>query len=85
MAILVEKATDAQREEFQNIRESTKEVGITEWFYDEKTVCLFTEGKAVVEHHGIRTSIDAGDLVVFPEGLNCRWEVLEPVRVKVKV
>ena len=85
MALRVEKATDAQKKEFANLREQGKGVGTTDWFYDEKTVCLFIEGKAVVEHYGERIPVEAGDLVTFPQGFRCQWEIQEPVRVKVKV
>ena len=84
MAILVQKATDAQKEEFRDLRERSSEVGTTDWFYDEKTVCLFTQGKALVDQYGEKIPLEAGDLVTFPQGLRCQWEVLEPVKVKVK-
>jgi uncharacterized cupin superfamily protein len=84
MAILVQKATDAQKEEFKDLRERAKDVGTSEWFYDEKTICLFTQGRALVDHYGEKVPVEAGDLVTIPQGVQCQWEVLEPIRVKVK-
>ena len=84
MAILVRKATEAEKAELQGLRERTKEPGLTDWYYDEKTVCLFTQGKAVVDQYGEKVPMEAGDLVTFPQGLRCQWEVLEPVKVKVR-
>ncbi len=84
MAILIQKATDAQKEEFKDLRERAGDVGTKEWFYDEKTICLFTQGKALVDHYGEKMPVEAGDLVTIPQGVQCQWEVLEPIRVKVK-
>ena len=84
MAVRVEKAADAQKEAFEGLREQYRESGTIEWFYDEKTVCLLTEGRAVIEHYGERTPVEAGDLVTFPQGIRCRWEILEPMRVRSK-
>lgn len=82
MALRIERATDVQRGSFAGLREKHREPGeVLDWFYDEKTTCLILEGKAVVDHYGERIPVEAGDLVTFPQGFHCQWEVLEPLRV----
>jgi uncharacterized protein len=58
-----------------------KEVSKFQYSYDEKETCLFLEGEVVVTPDGgAPVSIQAGDLVVFPTGLACTWDIREPVR-----
>jgi len=85
MAVRIEKATEEQKKAFEGVREKRLETGSAEWYFDEKTVCLVLEGKAIVEHYGERIPIEGGDLATFPEGFRCQWEVVEPVRLKGKV
>jgi uncharacterized cupin superfamily protein len=51
-----------------------------DWSYDEKETCYLLEGRVTVEAEGQSVSFGAGDLVVFPQGLSCVWNVQEPVR-----
>lgn len=51
-----------------------------DWQYPESEACLFIEGKAVVSWPSGSVTVAAGDFVVFPRGLSCRWQVLEPVK-----
>lgn len=50
--------------------------------YDQREVCYLLEGEALVtpDDDGAPIEIASGDLVVFPAGLTCRWEVLTPIR-----
>jgi len=51
------------------------------WSYDESETCLLLEGEVTVTPEGgdpVRFA--AGDLVSFPAGLACVWEVHAPVR-----
>ena len=51
------------------------------WTYDSKESCYLLEGEVVVTlDDGRPVSIKAGDLVVFPAGMSCRWKVLQAVR-----
>jgi len=51
------------------------------WTYDETETCYLLEGEVVVTPEGGEpVTIRAGDLVTFPRGLSCTWEVLSPVR-----
>ncbi len=70
-----------------------KELGITnwpiwtceassfDWHYDDKESCLLLEGQVTVTPDG-GESIKFGlaDLVVFPSGVNYRWDVHKAVR-----
>ncbi len=56
-----------------------------DWYYDEDETCYFLEGRVKVYIPNISSpqeviEIGKGDLVKFPKGLSCTWEVLEPVR-----
>lgn len=55
-------------------------VSTFDWHYDEKETCLILEGRVTVHTAEGDTSFGAGDLVVFPAGLDCTWEVQEAVR-----
>ena len=58
----------------------TCKVSEFDWEYSEAEACYFFEGKVVVEAEGESVEIKKGDLAFFPQGLKCRWKVLEPVR-----
>ena len=46
------------------------------WTYDEQETCLLVEGDVTVTPDGGKpVRFGAGDLVVFPAGLSCTWEV----------
>lgn len=51
-----------------------------DWQYTDDETAYVTEGLVIVTTAaGERVEIKAGDLVVFPRGLKCRWKVLETV------
>ena len=57
------------------------EISSFPWIYDERETCFVLEGEVVVTPEGgDPVRFGAGDRVVFPAGLSCRWEVLRPVR-----
>ena len=52
-----------------------------DWTYDEKETCLLLEGQVTVTPKGGQpVKFSAGDLVTFPAGMDCRWEVHKAVR-----
>lgn len=58
----------------------TKEESTFPWKYDTKETCYLLEGRVVVTpENGEPIEISAGDLVIFPQGMSCTWEILEPV------
>ena len=59
----------------------TKEVSTFPWTYDSSETCYFLEGEVVVTpERGRAVRVGAGDLVTFPAGMSCTWDVLQPVR-----
>lgn len=57
-----------------------KEVSAFPWHYDQEEVCYLLEGKAIVTpEQGEAVIIQRGDLVRFPAGLSCHWEISEAI------
>ena len=51
------------------------------WTYDSRETWYLLEGEVIVTPVGGGPgTIAAGDLVVFPAGMSCRWNVLHAVR-----
>lgn len=59
----------------------TKEVSTFPWTYDDRETCYFLEGEVTVTPEaGEPVRMGAGDLVTFPKGMRCTWEISKPVR-----
>ncbi len=58
----------------------TKETSTFDWQYDDQETCYLLEGEVVVKTESGEVSFGKGDLVTFPKGLKCVWEVKQPVR-----
>ena len=58
----------------------TCEVSEFNWEYSDEEACLLLEGKVEVSSEFETVGFSAGDYVVFPKGLKCRWKVIRPVR-----
>ena len=56
------------------------EVSEFDWEYDAEESCLLLEGDVEVKTDFETVNFSAGDFVVFPRGLKCRWKVTKPVR-----
>ncbi len=57
-----------------------KEPSTFPWTYDQKETCYLLEGEAVVTPDGgAPVTIIEGDLVTFPAGMSCTWEIRRPV------
>ena len=51
------------------------------WFYKEKEICLIIEGEAKIKTEaGESYVIKSGDLVEFPEGLTCEWQIIKNIK-----
>ena len=58
-----------------------KEASVFPWRYDCEETCYFLEGEVVVTPNGGNpVNMGKGDLVTFPAGLSCTWNILRPVR-----
>ena len=56
------------------------EVSTFPWTYDEPETCYFLEGDVLVTPDGgSPVRIGKGQLVTFPSGMSCTWQVRKPV------
>ena len=59
----------------------SKEVSKFPWTYSEQEVAYVLEGEVVVTPQGGEpVTFGKGDLVTFPAGMSCTWEVKQPLR-----
>jgi len=57
-----------------------KEASTFDWHYDREEICYILEGKAVITPKtGETITIERGDLVRFPAGLDCTWQIQEAI------
>ncbi len=57
-----------------------KEVSTFEWTYDATEMCYIFEGEATITPVGGKpVTIRRGDLVQFPAGMSCTWEITETI------
>lgn len=90
LPIMVEQQPAAERLEQLGVKDWpvwSSEVAHFPWQYDQREVCYLLEGRAVItpDGDGAALEIAAGDLVVFPAGMSCQWEVLQPVRKQYRI
>ena len=58
-----------------------KEVFRFDWHYDTDETCYLLEGRvAVTTADGRTVRFGTGDMVAFPKGLSCTWDISVPVR-----
>ncbi len=56
------------------------------WSYDDVEICYILEGKArVMPESGEAVEFGAGDLVTFPKGMECTWEIQKAIRKHYKI
>ena len=84
MTIRVEHNPNADRLNTLNVLEWPiweKEVSTFPWIYDVEEACYFLEGDVVVTPDGgSPVKMGKGDLVIFPQGLACTWDIRKDVR-----
>ena len=57
------------------------EVSCFDWAYGHKEICLLLQGEVTVTPEGAEpVKLAEGDLVVFPSGMKCKWDVHKAVR-----
>lgn len=58
-----------------------REVSEFPWTYDADELCYILEGEVAVSQNNRQTvTLKAGDLVTFPAGMSCRWNITQPIR-----
>jgi len=63
-----------------------KEVSRFDWHYDSDETCYLLEGQvAVTTPDGQSVRFGAGDMVHFPAGLSCTWDISIPVKKHFKI
>ena len=78
--VIVKKPSEQEAEQAKGWPIWECEVKKFEWAYTQTETCLLIEGKVTVSDGGDSVSFAAGDYVVLPEGLECRWDVTEAVK-----
>lgn len=59
----------------------SKEISSFPWTYDSEETCYFLDGEVLVTPEGGEpVRMGKGDLVIFPAGMSCTWEILADVR-----
>ena len=57
-----------------------KDISEFDWQYDQSETCYIIDGKAIVTpENGEPVTIQAGDMVIFPKGMKCRWQIVEAI------
>ncbi len=58
-----------------------KEASEFPWHYDEQEICYLLEGEVeVTPDGGEPVRFGKGDLVTFPAGMSCRWNISRAVK-----
>ena len=58
-----------------------KESSSFPWTYELNEICYILEGEVTVTpEDGNPVLIKAGDLVTFPQGMSCHWDISEDIR-----
>ena len=80
MKAKVRKPTEKETKEAESWPIWEKEESEFPWECDVQETCLILEGKAVVKTPDENIEFEAGDYVVFPEGLICTWEIKQKIK-----
>ncbi len=58
-----------------------KECSTFPWTYDAEETCYFLDGEVIVTpKDGEAIRMGKGDMVIFPKGMSCTWQILKDVR-----
>ena len=80
MEIKVKKPTEQECADMLKLPTWECDVSKFDWYYDQEETCLLIKGEVVVTHDGGSAKFGAGDMVTFPEGMSCVWDVTQPVK-----
>lgn len=57
-----------------------KEVSAFPWYFPEQEMALILQGECVITPEGGQpVAFGKGDLVTFPAGMQCQWQVIQPL------
>lgn len=63
-----------------------KEVSVFSWVFPEQEIAYILEGECVITpENGTPVNFGKGDLVTFPAGMVCSWEVKKPLHKHYKL
>jgi uncharacterized protein len=81
MQIVVESISpdDAHQRGILDWPVSKRGVSRYSWHYDSAEICYLVSGAARIETEDGNVEIEVGDLVTLPAGLDCVWDIREPV------
>jgi uncharacterized cupin superfamily protein len=58
----------------------SKEISVFPWFFHEQEIAYILEGECIITPEGGQpVTFGKGDLVTFPAGMRCQWEVKKPL------
>jgi uncharacterized cupin superfamily protein len=81
MDITVKKPTEQEVADMQRCPTWKKEVSHFDWEYNDAETCYLLEGDVrVTTATGDVVEFGQGDLVKFPAGLKCHWDIRKAVR-----
>jgi uncharacterized cupin superfamily protein len=78
--IVVRKPTPDEISRCQHWPIWTCEPSKFDWSYTEKETCLILEGNVTISDGKESVSFGPGDLVIFPQDLDCVWTIEKAVR-----
>jgi uncharacterized cupin superfamily protein len=78
--VIVRKPTDQEKLTSQSWPIWQCEPSTFDWVYTQTETCLLIEGKVTVTDSSDSVSFGAGDYVVFPNDLECTWNITEAVK-----
>ena len=78
--VIVKKPSDEEEAECKNWPTWECEPKTFDWAYTQKETCLLIQGQVTVTDGTDSVSFGKGDMVVFPEDLECTWQVKKPVK-----
>ena len=86
MRIKVEKPTDSEIADMITLPTWSKEISTFDWEYGSEETCFLLAGDVrVTTDDGEVAEFGKGDLVTFPRGLKCVWEIRQPVHKHYKL
>lgn len=82
MEIQIKKITKKELKDFgiENWQIWEKEPSNFDWEYIQKERCYIIEGKAKIMSNTQEVEIQKEDMVIFPKGLKCKWEIIEKIK-----